>query len=326
MIISRTPLRVSFSGGGSDVSSFFSKETGAVISTAINKYIYITVNKKFDSKIRISYSKTEIVDNVSKIKHELIKRCLEKVGIKGGIEITSIADIPSEGTGLGSSSAYIVGLLNALYAFQGKHSSAERLAKEAYEIETNEINSPIGKQDHYIAAYGGFKYIEFNPDESVYVNPVIMSFEKKKKLEENLLLFFTGLTRSSLGILKKQKKAIEKNDKKEILRKMIINAKKMKDLLSKNDINGFGRLAHESWVLKKSVISEISHLKIDEWYKTALKNGAIGGKICGAGGGGFLLLYAPKKRHENIKKSLSHLKLMDFCFEPQGSKIIYVEE
>lgn len=324
MIISRTPLRISFVGGGSDLKSFYKNEPGAVVSTTINKYIYITVNKKFDQKIRASYSQTEIKDKVSQVKHELIREGLKMVNIKGGIEITSIADIPSEGTGLGSSSSYIVGLLNALYAHLGKHSSAEDLARKACEIEIEKIKKPIGKQDQYIASYGGFNYIQFNPNGSVFVNPIVMSASKRKKLEENMLLLYTGLTRSSSDILSKQKKNMENQKEKiDIMGKMVNLAKEMRDVLNKGDINSFGELLHENWLLKRELSDGISNSKIDYWYKLARRKGAVGGKICGAGGGGFLLFYAHRKDHKKISSALG-LKPLNFSFEDEGTKIIFI--
>lgn len=318
-------MRVSFVGGGSDISLFYKNQPGAVVTCAINKYIYITVNRKFDNKIRASYSKTEIVDTVNQLNHELIKECLLMVGVKGGIEITSIADVPSEGTGLGSSSSYIVGLLNALYAYKEKYASAERLARKTCEIEIDKLKRPIGKQDQYIAAFGGFQYIKFNPDGSVYVDPIIMSNGTKKKLESNLLMFYTGLTRSSQAILSVQTKNMrEKSPKMTNLSKMVEIAKQMKKALNSNNLDLFGELLHKNWLLKKELADGISNPQIDRWYEIARENGAIGGKICGAGGGGFLLLYAPNNKHKKILSALIHLKPLDFSFEPQGSKIIYV--
>lgn len=325
MIISRTPLRISFVGGGTDIGWFYKKEPGAVVSTAINKYIYITVNRKFDRKIRASYSKTEIVDRVEDLEHELIRESLKVVGIDGGVEITSISDIPSRGTGLGSSSSYTVGALNALYAFKGVHASAERLAREACQIEIDIIGKPIGKQDQYIAAYGGLQHIQFNPDEVVYVDPLICFPETRERLERNLLLLYTGLTRSSDTVLKKQEESVLGAPTKiEMMRRMAELAREMTAALRENDINSFGELLHGNWLLKRELADEISNPQIDEWYEQARGAGAIGGKICGAGGGGFLLLYAPEEKHERIIDALPRLVPVDFRFEPQGSKIIYV--
>jgi D-glycero-alpha-D-manno-heptose-7-phosphate kinase len=327
MIISRTPLRVSFAGGGSDLPAFYRHEPGAVVSTAINKYIFINVNRKFDRQIRASYSITEIVDSVNELKHELIREALKLLDLKGGIEITSISDIPSQGTGLGSSSTYTVGLLNALYAYLGRHGGAERLAREACHIEIERCNKPIGKQDQYIAAYGGLQYIQFNPDESVFVDPIICSPETKKILERRLLMFYTGMTRSANQVLQEQKINIETDQKlRQELRAMTQLAQNLRDILCQGDLDSFGEILHQGWLMKKSLASGISNNHINEWYERARRHGAIGGKILGAGGGGFLLLYAHRERHKDIISALPELRCVPFGFEAQGSKIIYVEE
>lgn len=327
MIISKTPLRISFVGGGSDIDVFYKKEKGAVVSTTIDKYIYITVNKKFDNKIRASYSITEIVNNVDQLKHSLIKESLKLLNLDGGIEITSISDIPSEGTGLGSSSSYTVGLLNVLHVYKTEYASAERLAQEACKIEIETLKKPIGKQDQYAAAYGGLNYIQFNADGSVFVEPVICKKETMEKLEKNLLLFYTSITRSSNKILFEQKRNMETQGvKNEILKQMVKLAQEMKIALSQNDLNQFGELLHKNWMLKKKMANSISSPQIDQWYNIARRNGAIGGKILGGGGGGFLLFYAPQLRHRQIIRSLSMLRSIPFEFEPQGSRIIYMEE
>ena len=326
MIISRTPLRISFAGGGSDLPAYYHKETGAVLSTSINKYIYITVNKKFDNMIRASYSITEIVDQVEDLRHELIREALHLVAPPNGIEITSISDIPSQGTGLGSSSTYTVGLLNALYAHIGRHAGAEQLAQEACFIEIKRCGKPIGKQDQYIAAYGGLQYIQFNSDESVFVDPVICLLDTKIELQRRLLLLYTGLTRSANGILHEQSKNTESDDEKRAtLRRMTRLAQELRQALQLNDLNGFGEVLHQGWIEQKKLASGISNSKIDAWYETARQHGAIGGKVLGAGGGGFLLLYAPPECHGEIMRALPELQAVNFNLEPQGSKIIYVE-
>ena len=326
MIISRTPLRISFVGGGSDIASFYKTHMGAVVTTAINKYIYIAVNNQFDGRIIINYSKTEIVTKVSDIENNLVREALKLTGVEGGIHITSIADIPSEGTGMGSSSSYVVGLLNALYAFQGKHVNAEKLAREACKIEIDILKKPIGKQDQYIVAYGGFQYIQFNKDESVYVDPIICKVETKKILKNRLLLFYTGITRSADPILAKQTNnmAVQK-DKRKIINEMVMLAGRMQKALNGNNLDAFGEMLHENWVLKKQMVDGVSNLQIDTWYKIAQKNGAIGGKLLGAGGGGFLLFYAPEEKHNKIIDALSDLVYQEFTFEPQGTKIIFVD-
>ncbi len=327
MIISRTPLRISFVGGGSDLASFYKYQPGAVVSTTINKYIYITVNKKFDNLIRASYSITEFASRPEELKHELIREALLLLDLDGGIEITSISDIPSRGTGLGSSSTYTVGLLNALHAYKGEFASAQKLAQEACYIEIDRCKKPIGKQDQYAAAFGNLNYIQFNPDGSVFVNPIICRKETKEKLQENLLMLYTGLTRSSASILEEQnKKTSSSPQKRKILAQMVQLANKLKSALEKNKLDQFGDLLHQNWELKKQLARGITNERINEWYEIARKHGAIGGKILGAGGGGFLLLYAPKEKHSSICSALPELRPTPFAFEPEGSKIIYYGE
>lgn len=327
MIISRTPLRVSFVGGGSDLASFYRKQRGAVVSTAVKKYIYIAVNKSFDDKIIVRYSKEEKVANVHDVEHNLIREALRIVGIEKGIDISSTADVPSEGSGLGSSSSYVIGVLHALYAFKGLHVSAEKLARDACRIEIEILKKPIGKQDQYIAAYGGFEYIQFNPDESVFVDPVICLAHTKERLEENLLLLYTGITRSSDVILSKQNKNMLHDEKKyAFMSQMVSLADQMRASLRSNKLNTFGELLDENWKLKRKMADTISSPQIDEWYAKAKRNGAIGGKLLGAGGGGFLLFYAPKKYHHKIIHALPQLRPTGISFEPQGSKIIFIGE
>jgi D-glycero-alpha-D-manno-heptose-7-phosphate kinase len=327
MIISRTPLRVSFIGGGSDLPAFYRHDMGAVVSTAINKYIYITVNPKFDQKIRASYSRTEMVDTVDELQHELIRESLKLVGIRGAIEITSISDIPSQGTGLGSSSSYTVGLLNALYAYAGHLAGAERLAQESCHIEIERCGHPIGKQDQYIASYGGLRYIRFNADESVFSDPIICSPQTRACLQQRLLLLYTGLTRRASSILSEQAQNTENDESKRAsLKKMVALAEQLREALIDDDLDGFGEVLHAGWTEKCRLANGITRPCIDEWYRTARAHGVIGGKILGAGGGGFLLLYAPVDRHREICQALPELRPISFGFEPQGSKLIYVEE
>jgi D-glycero-alpha-D-manno-heptose-7-phosphate kinase len=326
MIISRTPLRVSLVGGGTDLAAFYEQEPGAVVTTAIRKYIYITVNSKFDSRIRASYSVTEIVDSVEQLQHELIRECMRTLSLEGGVEITSISDIPSQGTGLGSSSSYTVGLLNALYAHTNQYVGAERLASEACDIEIERCGKPIGKQDQYIAAYGGFQYVRFNPDGSVFVDPIVCSTETRRTLESELLLLYTGTTRSANPILAEQRQNIAHGRCRRTLRRLVQLAAELRQALGANDLEALGEILHESWMVKKSVSSGVSNQRIDDWYARARSRGATGGKISGAGGGGFLLLHAPVECHPGILEALPELRPVPFQFEPQGSKIIYIEE
>lgn len=318
---------MSFVGGGSDLPSFYKKQTGAVVSSAIDKYIYINVNKKFDHLIRASYSITEFVDKPEKLKHELIRETLKLLKIKGGIEITSIADIPSGGTGLGSSSSYTVGLLNALNAYLSRFSSKEYLASTASQVEIEKCHKPIGKQDQYAAAYGGLNLIEFLPDDSVTVNPIICKQQTKRKLNQNLLLLYTGITRSADKILANQNKDTLSNTKmRDILSQMVKLAYGQAKALAKDDLKSFGEALDENWKLKTKLCRGISNPTFDRWYRIAKKQGALGGKILGAGGGGFLLLYAPKNKHAAISKALPKLKKIDFNFDSEGSKIVYYRE
>ncbi len=327
MIISRTPLRLSFVGGGSDLAAFYAHEPGLVVSTTINKYVYITVNKKFDQKIRASYSVTEIVNAVDDLRHELIREALRMLHLNGGIEITSISDIPSQGTGLGSSSSYTIGLLHALHAYKGQYVGAERLAEEACRIEIEVCGKPIGKQDQYIAAYGGLQCIQFNSDESVFVDPVIIPAQIKKEIERRLLLLYTGLTRSASDVLTEQRHNTDSDPKtRHVLSSMVQLARDMRVAIEEGDLYRFGEILHEGWLAKRRLASGISNPIIDEWYARARRHGALGGKIAGAGGGGFLMLFAPPERHGEILRALPELHAVDIRFEPQGSKIIYVEE
>ncbi len=326
MIISRTPLRASFAGGGSDFPDYYRINEGAVVATAINQYIYITVNKKFDDLIRVSYSKTELVESVDNVEHNIIREALRLAGIQKGIEVVYMGDIPlgSAGIGLGSSSSLAVGVLNALYAFKGQHVSAERLAQEACRIEIEILKYPIGKQDQYAAAYGGFNYFQFNKDDSVFVDPIIYNTKTKQVLNKKLLLFYTGIARVSTEILKKQNDNTNANTG--YINKMVQLSKELCNCLIKNDLSKFGEILHEGWMYKTKLAAGITNSKINEYYDKARKAGAVGGKILGAGGGGFLLLYCEEKEQNKVREALCGLKETPFLFEPQGSKIIYVSD
>jgi D-glycero-alpha-D-manno-heptose-7-phosphate kinase len=326
VIISRTPLRISFVGGGSDLPAFYEHEPGAVVSTTINKYVYITVNTKFDRRVRASYSRTEIVDSVDELAHDLIRESLKLTGIDGAIEITSISDIPSRGTGLGSSSTYTVGLLNALHAYRGRLAGAERLAREACEIEIVRGGKLIGKQDQYIAAYGGLKHLSFEDDGNVRVSPILCAPEMRRQLNERLLLLYTGQTRQAEEILSEQAGNMADEGNRAAVRRMAALADQMRDALNRNELDGFGEILHANWLVKRTLASGITTAAIDEAYDEARRQGAVGGKILGAGGGGFLLLYAPKERHEAICRAVPTLRPVPFQFEPHGSRLIYIEE
>lgn len=323
MIITRTPFRISFAGGGSDLEAFYTKEPGVVLSTAIDKYMYLTVMNRFGSDFRISYSRTEIVNSIDEIQHDIVRESLKSMGIKRGLEIVSMANIPAQ-TGLGSSSAFTVGLLHALHAFGGRSVSAEQLAREACAMEITRLGEPIGKQDQYIAAYGGMQFIQFNPDGSVAVEPVVCSTATLTALNSRLMLFFTGVTRKAGDLLKHQTAVT--GQKRDTLRKMCDLARQLRDVLtSEENLNSFGQLLHEAWEAKRSInASGISSESIDDYYDRGLRAGALGGKLLGAGGGGFLLFYCEQARQESVRAALSELVEVPFGFEPQGSRIIYV--
>lgn len=327
MIISRTPFRVSMFGGGTDFAGYYEHSKygyGAVLSTAINMYTYITVNKTFDDMIRVCYSKTEYVDSVDKIEHNLIREAMRIVGILQGVDVVYMADIPldSAGIGLASSSAIATGVLNALYAFKGKHVSAERLAQESCKIEIDILGAPIGKQDQYAVAYGGFRRYQFNADGTVFANPIICKKETLQSLQENLMFFYTGLTRRSSVVLKEQRANIDK--KRTFLDGLVDLADEAQRKLENNDLSDIGRMMDEAWQLKRQMASNVSNELIDDMYTAARKAGALGGKILGAGGGGFLMLYVPEERQKKVRYALRKYKEIQIHFEPQGSKIIYV--
>ena len=322
MIISQTPLRISFAGGGTDFKDYYKNfNGGAVISTAIDKYVYVIIKKRFDKNIRIGYSITELVNEVDSIKHDLVREGLKRAKILGGVEISTMADIPSTGSGLGSSSSVTVGLLNAMYAYQGILKTSEELAKEACEIEIDILKKPIGKQDQYIAAYGNLREIHFKEDGKVKVDEIKISEEVKEKLNKNLLLFYTGKKRESSTVLLEQKKNI--NSFFDTLNEMKAMVPKVKKTLQNGNIDEFGRLLHNAWEYKKSLASKITNSYIDKLYDKAINAGALGGKIAGAGGGGFILLYCPYEKQDKVKSALNGLQELRFGFERDGSKIIF---
>jgi D-glycero-alpha-D-manno-heptose-7-phosphate kinase len=326
MIITRTPLRMSFVGGGSDIFDFHRLEKGAVISTAIDKFVYVTINKKFDEHIRVSYSKTEEVSSTNDIEHPLVRACLNFTNVRGGIEVTSIADVPSRGTGLGSSSAFTVGLLHALHAYAGRYCDAARLGKEASHIEIDICKEPIGKQDQYAAAFGGFNIIEFHPTGEVDVLPLACAPASIENLRRNLITFYTGVVRSTSSILGcESPENVDQEEKRRILSRMVRLVYDFRDVMFKGRLDAIGEILHENWVLKSSLSPAVSSSRIDEWYERGRKAGALGGKILGAGGGGFLTFYAPSNRHDAIRLALSELRLVDFGFCRSGSSIIFYQ-
>lgn len=323
MIITRTPFRISFVGGGSDLRAFYSQHQGAVLSTSINKYMYISSHDFFNpDTIRVKYSKTEEVQNVGELSHPIFKEVLQTLDIKG-VEISSIADVPS-GTGMGSSSAFTVGLLHNLYTLKRQFVTKEQLALEACATEIEKLGEPIGKQDQYAAAFGGFNIIRFNSDESVDVEPVFLPKDLHVELQSNLLMFYTGSQRSASKILATQTENTKKADKQAVLKEMVSLVNPLRDELYKGNLEAMGELLHKNWLLKKQLAASISNPLIDEAYETAMKHGALGGKLLGAGGGGFLLFYCPKVKQKALIEALKPLKEFKFKFEREGSKIIYI--
>lgn len=322
MIITRTPFRVSFAGGGSDISDFYKKYGGCVLSTSINRYCYISVHPYFDERYTLlKYSKNELVEDLSQIKHRIFKCVLNDAKLHG-VEITSTADVPG-GTGLGSSSTFTVGLLNAVSCYQGKYLSKGKLAERACQVEIEKLGSPIGKQDQFAAAFGGLNFIRFHADGEVSVAPIVMKPETYRELQKNLVMFYTGEVRSANAILSEQKKNISAEDKASNLRKMCRLAEDMKAALESNDLSGFGDLLNEGWKLKRELASGISNPIIDEAYETAMANGALGGKLLGAGGGGFLLFYCPPDQQERLRVALN-MRPFPFSFEKDGTSVVYI--
>ena len=321
MIIVQTPLRISLFGGGTDFPDFFCAEGGCVLTSAIDKYIFVTIKNRFDNNLRIGYTITEMVDQVSEVQHDLIRESLTKTGITSGVEITTMGDIPSAGSGLGSSSTVTVGSLHAMYTYQSENVTAERLAHEACEIEVNILKKPIGYQDQYIAAYGGFRFIEFKPDNEITISRVDLTPDLFRHLDENLMLFFTGATRQAGSILGEQQANI--GQRLPILRELKGMAYQARDELQKGNPDVIGHLMDLSWTLKKQLASKISNCAIDEVYETARNAGALGGKITGAGGGGFLLLYCPRGRQEAVREALHGMRELPFHLEQDGSKVIF---
>jgi len=326
MIISRAPFRVSFCGGGSDIPSFYEKYGGCVISTSIRKYVYLSLIRSFDNeKISLKYSETENVDNVSEIKHRIFKAVLSSFSAKG-IQISSVADIPS-GTGLGSSSSFTVALLNLMHIYEQKFVSKYKLAKEACEVEINQLGNPIGKQDQFAAAFGGLRYYEFCPDGFVKVEPIVMRHDSYEKLQENLLMFYTGDVRDANNILGEETKNLASQEDKIIATKKLCDmTRNLKLSLEDNDVDALGPVLRENWEIKKSLAKGISNPAIDRHYEAAIAAGATGGKLLGAGGGGFLLFYCPTAEiRENVRKALKNLLEITFEIDTTGVSTLFAE-
>jgi D-glycero-alpha-D-manno-heptose-7-phosphate kinase len=321
MIISQTPLRISFFGGGTDFRDFYQKEPGMVLSTAIDKYIFVTIKERFDAKIRVGYTRTELVDSVDEVEHELVRECLRRTGITQGVEINTMADIPSEGSGLGSSSTLTVGLLHAMYMYRGTPKDHTILAREACEIEIDVLKKPNGVQDQYIAAFGGQRVLQFCPDDQVEVQSVTMEPTVARRLNQNLMLLYTNMPRKAESVLAEQRDNIE--DRRTVLRQMGQMVSIGRAALETGALDDFGRLLNDAWQFKKQLASKVSNAYIDDLYGAALQAGALGGKITGAGGGGFLLLYCPREKQDAVRSALHHLPELPFHLERDGTKIIF---
>lgn len=325
MIITRTPFRISFFGGGTDYPVYYREHGGSVISTSINKYCYVTCRELppfFDHRFLIRYGKREATQTVEEIEHPSVRECLKYMGVQHGIEMVHTGDIPAR-SGVGSSSAFTVGLLQALYAMRGQLVTKRKLAMDAIHVEQNLIGEAVGSQDQIATAFGGFNAIEFFGNDSIRVQPLTLSREKFEYLEQSLLFVFTGLSRNASSIAQEQIK--ETSTKLQTLHRMRQMVSEALAILNGPDhaMDDFGRLLHESWCLKRSLTGKITNAQIDEIYKQALRSGALGGKLCGAGGGGFLLLYAPAHAAAQLRKTLSDFVIVPFRFEQLGSQIVY---
>lgn len=326
MILARAPMRITLGGGGTDLPSYYSKFGGYILSAAIDKYIYIYVNRPAaDDLIRVKYSRYEEVVNPDQIKHDLVRPALKLLGVKNNVEIVSMADVPA-GTGLGSSSTYLVCLLTALYELKRERVPTQALAEFACKVEMEMAGHPVGKQDHYLAAFGNITCLEIEPNGRVQVSPLNISLTTAEDLHSQLLLFFTGLSRQADNILEAQKQDTEKNDDTVVdsLHRTKEMGLRVKEALTQGNLETFGHILHEHWENKKRRSSAISNPDIDRWYNKAREAGALGGKVIGAGGGGFLMFYCPIRKKGAVRKVLSSegLKEMPFNFDFQGAKVL----
>ena len=325
MIVSRTPLRLPLGGGGTDLPSYYSKYGGSLLSVAINKYVYVVVNKHFEKSIKASYRKIEVADSLDEIEHPLVRESLRLMDIREGIEIFSMADAPGN-TGLGSSSAYCVGLLNALYAYRRRHASPQVLAEEACRIEMDILGEPIGKQDQYMAAFGGLAKLDIGRDGHVAVGSPALSESSFEALENNLLMFYTGYQRSASEVLRDQNEATKKDES-----AVVENLHRIKEIgakvcssLEEGDVDAIGPLFHQHWMAKRKLSGKVSNQAIDELYETGMRNGATGGKLIGAGGGGFIVFYCPREKAQ-LREAMAAKNAPEFAFkfDFEGSKIVF---
>lgn len=326
MILARAPFRVPLGGGGTDLPSYYSEHGGFILSAAINKYVYLVVNRpSADDLIRVKYSRSEQVSDWSEVQHDLVRPALKELQIENNVEIASMADIP-DGTGMGSSSSYLVALLSALYALKRRIVPTQALAEHAIHIEMNLAGHPVGKQDHYLAAFGGITCLDIEPDGRVHVTPLDLSLSTLEELRASMLLYYTGVTRSSGTILREQKQDTERKDSAVLdsLHKTKELGYRIRQALERGDIEGFGRLLDEHWQNKKRRSAKISDSRIDEWYDLARANGALGGKIMGAGGGGFFLFCCRNGHKARLREALAGtgLREMSYDFDFEGAKVL----
>jgi D-glycero-alpha-D-manno-heptose-7-phosphate kinase len=319
VIITQTPLRVSFLGGGTDMTAFCRDEPGAVVSCTIDKYVYVIAKERYDRRLRAGYTRTELVDHVEELEHDLVRESFRMAGIDGGVEVSTLADIPTRGSGLGSSSAVTVGLLHALWVYLGRLPGRRELAERACELELDRLLRPAGRQDQYAAAYGGLRYLQFQ-GASAEVSERIRAPDTLRALNESLLLFFTGRTRSSSHILADQNGRMAQN--RSALRLMKGLADAARDSLLAGDVPAIGPLMHEGWTLKRGLSERITDGDIDRLYASARRSGATGGKLCGAGGGGFLLLFVPAEFREAVRLALAGLPELSFSLESSGTRVL----
>ncbi|MGH3517726.1 MAG: GHMP kinase [Haloechinothrix sp.] len=321
MIITQTPLRIGLVGGGTDLPSYYREHGGRVLNAAIDKYVYVIVKQRFDDAIYVNYSKKEIVSRVEDLQHELVKEAMHMAGVRGGVEITTLADIPSAGSGLGSSSSVTVGLLHALFAYQGRQVSAEELAERACAIEIDRCRKPIGKQDQYAAAFGGISDIHFGPGDRVAVDEIRLPPPLRRRLQGELLLFFTGITRSADTILSEQTANV--GDRIPQLDQLRDLAGEAADGLRSGDLGALGTALCKSWQAKRTLATGVSNRQIDEAVEAALEAGASGAKVTGAGGGGFLLVTCPVEYQRAVRDRLADMKELPIKLEPLGSRVIF---
>ncbi len=327
MIISRTPFRISFVGGGTDLRDFYAREQGRVLSCGINKYVYVAVKRQIgivDHKYRIGWSKVEFKDSIDEIEHPIVRETFRLMNIDFPVEVTTFADVPAN-TGLGSSSSFAVGLLHALYALKGQMVTKHTLASTAAHIEVDMLKRSIGKQDHYAAAYGSLNTFSFYSNEKVLVEPVFYDPVFKQEMEDHMMLFYTRLKRDAHEVLQSQK--ARTSEKFETLQKMRDLTIPLAQVISDGqDLNRIGEILHEGWLLKKSITEEISSIEIDDYYERARKAGAIGGKLLGAGGGGFLLFVVKPDKQVDVAKALGDLYRMHFKIDSEGTRITYYDQ